>query len=496
MPVINQDPDRTVVPRWRLFEQSICRGELASPLGPKSPSPSPDLSSLRDDWESMQSLSVAADFVCTAFFLRQFDIAKEAAEFIVNQPTATDSLREVADAYRNGNTYAPSQRSPTLALLNAPWISYQIHRTRAALAQFPRNPILWTDLSLLYTILGRPDKAMKSFVIAKQLAPTNRHVLRSGARFLLHIGMPDRAHQLILNAPTLRNDPWIAAAEVALAHARGKTSTSLRHFQRWILEDRFSPLHLSELASAIATIHTHQGEYKFARRLLRQSLISPSENAVAQAAWLGKRYPQVAVVERPPLLSFEAQAWQTTQMQQWRETLRWSHRWLSDQPFSARPAIHGSFIAARTLDDYATSASIARLGLTANPLDTTLLNNLAFSLAQLNKLSEANAAIDQINPKTLSPDNQFVVTATKGLIAFREQQLDLGRSLYRSAIRQAASMNDERQHIATAYLAMEELRAGMPDAKTFALTYLQRLPALRDPTAALLIDRLKKLVES
>ena len=125
------------------------------------------------------------------------------------------------------------------------------------------------------------------------------------------------------------------------------------------------------------------GNAKIARKLFREALVQPTENAVAQVSWAAEHLPAFdidpAVFSVPR--SFEAKAWNFYHTARWPQALVESWNWLGDQPFSARPAVHGSFIASVLLEDYAEAQRIAAGGLIANPKDFTLINNIAFALA-------------------------------------------------------------------------------------------------------------------
>ena len=142
-----------------------------------------------------------------------------------------------------------------------------------------------------------------------------------------------------------------------------------------------------------------------------------------------------------------------------------ARNWLSDQPFSRRPAIHGSFIATTFLDDFTRAEEIARAGLVANPRDFSLLNNLAVALAKSGRERDAASAIARIRPSDLSIDNRIVWLATNGLIQFRLGLLDAGRALYRASIDEAHA-NDRNSVRARAAisLAIEELARGTAES--------------------------------
>lgn len=76
----------------------------------------------------------------------------------------------------------------------------------------------------------------------------------------------------------------------------------------------------------------------------------------------------------------------------------------------------------------------AEAGLVANPDNTLLRNNLAFTLANEDRPAQAAAQLDLVQTGGLSPREHAVVSATRGLIAFRTGQTAEGRRLYDDAI--------------------------------------------------------------
>ena len=99
---------------------------------------------------------------------------------------------------------------------------------RGELAEYPRNPLLWSDLSRLYTSVNSKDKATRSMQVALSLARNDRFVLRGASRLFLHQGEKEKAHKLLESAETLKADPWILAAEIATASAYNKTSKYIK----------------------------------------------------------------------------------------------------------------------------------------------------------------------------------------------------------------------------------------------------------------------------
>ena len=54
-------------------------------------------------------------------------------------------------------------------------------------------------------------------MVALQLAPTNRHVLRSASRLFLHLDDSERAYDIIAQSDATVDDPWLIAAELSFA---------------------------------------------------------------------------------------------------------------------------------------------------------------------------------------------------------------------------------------------------------------------------------------
>jgi Flp pilus assembly protein TadD len=507
MAVLYEDRPRQVVPRWRLFDESLRRGEL-SPAGDAAfPRFTEEMVvGQLHDWKHRPSLSVASDFVSVALTLGLDRIAIDAAYFVHAAPTAPPVARSVAAFYLcNAGIDVPSEPSVAedafqedtpitgkiLAAADRQFIA-QIHIIRNQLNVYPRNPVLWCNLALLYTSLGVLGKAERAMRAALWLAPPNRFILRAASRFFLHQGERERAHWLLAETTLLRIDPWILAAEIATADAMRKTSRWIKHARKILEVGQQPPSHLSELASALGTIELKAGKFKTGRRLINASLNDPSENSVAQAAWLSRNVVDINVPElqRSP----EAYAWSTWRQRRWDASLDGSHKWLNDQPFSSRPAIHGSFIASTVYEDYAQALTFASLGLRSNPDDVTLLNNFAFASTMYGDVEEAEKKLNSIDARSLKPEQRSTYQATKGLIAFRSGNPGLGRSLYNEAIRLArAKQDEEREILAKIYLALEESRVGSPHAVSLRQEAADLASSrLVDPLGNALAERLKR----
>lgn len=296
------------------------------------------------------------------------------------------------------------------------------------------------------------------------LTPTNRFVLRSASRLYIHEKDLELGHAVLRKSLATQSDPWLVAAEIAASSTLGRASNLVSTGRRMLKDGAHQALHVSELASALGTLEMVAGNARASRKLFRQSLIEPTENAIAQARWAASQMNlsdlHSSYLQRSP----EALAWVSYNEGKWDQSLGESVKWLQDQRFSSRPAILASYVAAVSLENYDQSAEWARLGLVANPDDPILLNNLAYALVNLGKVEEAHALLPRIRPGG-SAVVEVLHAATSGLIHYRMGDRARGRAEYLDAIRRAerARLFNLRAK-ASIFYALEELRAGSVDA--------------------------------
>ncbi|MCY4129034.1 MAG: hypothetical protein OXG15_07305 [Gammaproteobacteria bacterium] len=327
-----------------------------------------------------------------------------------------------------------------------------------------------------------------------KLANRNRFVLRSSSRLWVHMDRPDKAHGQLVRSPRTKHDPWLLAAEIATAGAAG-VNPRFTKAARLMLEGRKQPAtHVSELASALATLEMASGKTRKARKLFRRSLESPTDNSIAQAVWARNLHLPFVIddqyLEFPN--AFEAGSWSYYFDENWRKAVEQCEFWQFDQPFSRRPGIQGSYVAAVALDDFVKCKALAELGLRSNPNDLTLLNNYAFALINLGEIHIARDSLSRMRSMQNTIPDRVAFFATRGLLAFRTGEFAEGRDSYTAAIELARRSGDQRQlAIALYFFAKEEL-AQTRDANSSlvseALTTLRRID--KDPSPEMLRGKL------
>jgi tetratricopeptide (TPR) repeat protein len=305
-----------------------------------------------------------------------------------------------------------------------------IQKTKARLIEFPHNPVLWSNLSLLYTSLGQAEKADRAMRIALTLARDNRHIVRSAARLFHHQGEKEKAHDLVSRANNLHADPWILAAEIALAASRKKTSKNIRSGRKLLEAGRHSAFHLSELASALGTLEIQNGNRRGGQKLIGKSLEDPSENSIAQATWLARQHYMAPVSSIKLSLSAEAKSRQSWACGDWETAIKEVNTWQFDHPFSSNPPLLASNIFGTVYGDYVSATLYLESGFRSNPNAFEILNDLAFSQANLNIIDRAQKIFDRIDVNALDMRKKVVYMATKGFLDFRSGREEIGMKMY------------------------------------------------------------------
>lgn len=476
-----------MVPRWRAASATIATGELAPiSLGRPPIAPSEfeaELHTAADAFRVNRTVGHATDLLSAAVVLNNESAGLDAARYLLSRPghagrAATFLAQRLQDEAQFGvspDLGRPRARRSLSARSDASDGRYgelatpeaTIGAIRRALRRDANNPIAWLNLSRTFAVIGQHGKAVRAMRVALAQAPDHRFALRSAARLFLHVGREDEAHAILRRSPATRVDPWLMAAEVAVATIAGRPPRSIKLARAALAAGQFDPFHLGEVATALGTVEAEAGKTKVARKLFQQALIDPSDNVVAQAEWasrfLGLFEFDERFLTRP--LTYEANAWAAYVGGRWETALEHARRWLSDEPFSGRAAAMGSAVAAVGLVNFDEAIAFAMQGVLSNPDDAALNNNLVFVLAEGGRLAEARHEHDR-TAKLTGDSDQFVVRlANSALLAYRENRPADGAERYRDAIAAASqAKNRSLARMAAAYWAGEILRALEPDA--------------------------------
>jgi tetratricopeptide (TPR) repeat protein len=384
-----------------------------------------------------------------------------------------------------------------------------IQRLRFRLKQSTSNPLAWADLARLYASRGDNNKAEKAMLVAVDLAGGNRWITRCASRLFVHLGKPDKAIDLILRNPMIKSDPWLMAANVSVSQVAEVRPSYWKEAKK-LLDARVAPVHLGELSSAIATAELVAGQIKIAKKLLQKSLIEPTGNVLAQAQW-AKRAKHVSNLDLSAINTVddasEAKYWAAYSAGDLQLALKYAKEWLTDEPYSSRPAIDGCFVCS-LLDDYTTMEEILRIGLRANADNQTLKINRAFCIFASNDLNifdrfkvTRELVLRDLITAQRSDDLQTVAhaEATIGLAYYRSGDLHKGKEFYDNAEKIFRQLNIKgsaliciQNHLREAILARA---SGVAELVSRMANLLKEKDALSTPGMIFYASKLEKAAQ-
>lgn len=500
MAVFSIEGNRNVIPRWRAYEATRRIGELGSVAPPRAHRLviADFLESKVADWQRYGTVGHASDLVGAGVTLGREEEVTEAARFLLREDLSVTSwARELAK--RALSTPENAQTVPRPEEVDESILRERIRTLRNLLRAEPNDPVTWVDLSRCYACIGLREQATRNMTVALQLARDNRFVLRSASRLWVNLDEPERAHETIVRTDRTRHDPWLLAAEVAIGSIAKKSPKLVKVAQQMLLRRQYPPSHISELASAVATLELGSGSVKKSKKWFGQSLEDPTENSIAQASWASRHHSSIGFDDRYLELpnTFEAESWSYYHNGEWKHAVEKCKLWLFDQPFSSRPCILGSSLAATVFEDYSTSKWFANLGLIPNPSNSMLLNNLAFALIGLGDIEEAKRTLSRASRLQLSYRDQAILQATKGLFEFRTGNLERGRELYSDARSMAKKIQGRDGSkvfaLASAFYAIEEASQEVSDIPSLLSEALQIISTHPDPIFRVLEHRLAEM---
>lgn len=462
--MIEQEKDRKVLPRWMPFGLATKLGlnrRLHSNAGKEF-----DEYYVAKISEYSQEASIlnACDLVSAAIQVEDFGRSEviAAANFLTKSNDTSQLAKKIGSRFLE--LANPNQQELPFDLDTA--VDFKINHLKQRVRAYPGNALTWTDLAFFYTTKGQNDKAERCIQTALSLSDSNRHVLRSASRFFIHTDDPEKAKYYLERSQSLKYDPWVLATSIALNDAYDFEQKNLKRAMGELEARKFSNFHLSELAAAVGTVEFISGGVKKSKKIFRLGLEDPNENSFSQVVFYNNHLRfELDPVKARLAFNYEADYRVANALGNYEDAASCLWRWLHFQPFSSEPAIQGSYICSTILGDYEQGCRFAAHGLISSPKSFLLLNNLAFSLANLSKVEQARKAIQLIKEEGLSSHDLATLSATRGLIQMREGFVEEGRRNYEKAILTFKKMGEKKPELmATFFLSLEEKRLDNLDA--------------------------------
>lgn len=461
MSSIYDDSNRQIIPRWYRFGTACRMGDIQ----PQNDTQAPRIESPKSfiekkhAWLENQSLYLAVDLVGSALILGKFtdpDVTK-AAKFIKEHSNKVSSLGvQLAILFLDdkGDLLVNSVEREMKKLE----IHAEIARLKQLVREYPINPIIWSDLAYLYSLIGQKKQVEHCINVALSLAGENRFILRSASRCLLYLNEPDRALFHLRRSSLINVDPWVLSAEISISEGIGKKSRFIKAGRSLVRNLNFSPWSLNELAGTLSTLETHHGTIRKSKKLMKQALVDPNENTVAQAVWLAPSLGKELVRPKEDVIApYEAYARLHLREQEYKQSLEASKNWYKFQPFTSRPVVFASYVASVCLQDDSEAIRIIENASLSSFESFLVKNNYAFALASQNLLDKAQKVVTGINESSLDQEDSHTLSATRGLIQFRLGHIEEGRKLYQQTISGFKRKDNFRAAaIATFFWAREE----------------------------------------
>ena len=235
---------RQIIPRWRNSWVALTTGELVFSKAIKKPAIS-GIDSFQiklQSWLEYPIIETASDLVSAGLSQGHAKDAVDAAKFLLdNSQRVMPAVLSIAEEVLVRGDKKIIEEN-ILVSFEIQELRNKIHNLRKSLIEYPRNPLMWVDLSRAYAVVGEWDKASEAMTRALILAPINRFVLRSATRLYMHLDEPDRAHHILVKGDAIRNDPWLLAAEIAISNVAGTTSKFIRSSRDVLKTKKLSPV--------------------------------------------------------------------------------------------------------------------------------------------------------------------------------------------------------------------------------------------------------------
>lgn len=317
---------------------------------------------------------------------------------------------------------------------------------RAWLKTHYRDGLAWSDLARVLAAKGNSIGANKAMSAALALHPNSRLILRNATRLFLHDGEHDRALNLLQRHERTKVDPWLMAGHIAVSSILGRESRFIKPGRQIVASGNLAPTDVSELASSIATVELQSGSNKSAKKLFNTSLVAPNENSLAQVEWASRQLRIVPDLPADWLIgpnSAEAGYYRAITDGDFATALQRSIDWYRHEPFASRPVIAASFLSS-ILGRQTEAADFAKLGLSAEPNNITLINNLLFAKANDGAFEETDELVRRI--WSIEKENPSAQTlANFGMLCYMDGDFDTGTLLYEVALTRYKRSNQPDQ---------------------------------------------------
>jgi hypothetical protein len=333
-------------------------------------------------------------------------------------------------------------------------IKFNIAQNKKKLIEEPKDSIRWIDQAINYFELGHVEKSKKCIDSALTINNDFGFILRNASRLLNHFGDTGRAIDILKKSQYYKYDPQILSAEIAFSQMERRKTKGYDFGRKLLNEKSFTKFQISELAGAIGTNEYFDGNFSKSEKLFDLSLEDPSENSFAQSLWYKKK-PIEKGKFKLYQKSNEIQTHVNTKLNKFEESLDYAKSWIHDEKFSIRPYRAASHLTGVMLENYPEAFDIAKQALITQKIikgkldqdeEFGLINDLAYYSLKEGDIKKSFQYIQPmmgvITKSSNLKDLDSINLATIGLFAYKTGQPDLGKNMYRKAMKYFSKKED------------------------------------------------------
>jgi tetratricopeptide (TPR) repeat protein len=391
------------------------------------------------EWRKSKNYNLAGNILSQAILLNRTDEFDEVSAYLLGK-------------YPGDNIYKWLFRKG-LAELST---EQRIKHNHEKLALEPEDAITWADQAINYMLLNAREDAIKSIESAISIERSMGYIVRSASRIFNLIGDNGRAIKLLKDSEYYRHDPQILSAEIALSQLENRKTTGIAIGDKLINDNQYNHHEKSELASTLGTIEFFKENFKRSEQLFDLSLVDSNKNSFEQSLWY-KRKEISPQQYRAYSDSNEIQTHRYSKDNDFEKALFHSLRWIAEEPYSARPYRVSSYIKGVIFGNHSEAFDLIKRGTESQKLikgdnfshheEIGFNNDMAYHLLKANRIQEAESYLEPIlklkdSSKKLG-DIEYVGIATLGLYAYKMNELDLGKKMYRKTITHFVNAGNE-----------------------------------------------------
>jgi tetratricopeptide (TPR) repeat protein len=465
------EDERNVIPRWR-SPAVLSSWEISSPR--VVPGETVTIERFADDlklWREEGSIAAAVDIYDTGILLNDKSLQLEGAGPILRQ--AKDVPASLIESVRRSLASPPDLGERHMIMArheqSRKYLASTVRMLKQRINESSRDIVSLLEIARLQAILGQPRSAERYIRQALAIAPNNRMVLRAAVQFYRIAGDVGQILPALWRSDGIKFDPLIQSAEIAAADLAQRGSKAAKSAVRSLKGLSEVGIIRSELALAVATLEMNSGvAQRQVFRLVRAGLPHGTENAVAQAVWLGDRTARTLQSRFPDLKladdAYEAKTLTSFDQEDYAQAVIEAKNWLLDQPFQAAPLAHICTSHAIYLLTPQEAIPYAERGVQLHSHDWTVLNAAFLVFLRSGIFDRAKSTLAQLEKVANTAQIRAFAAAGAGMLAFAHHDVFAGRRNYELAIQESKrARRPDMVFSAFIFYLLGEISAGCMD---------------------------------